>query len=170
MAVSLIITSFYAAKKKQTVIVIPPQVTKEFWMEQDRVSPDLIEQTAVFLATMMGNLSPVNAEYNVSTLIRHYLFNRDRQDIREDLLSQAAYVKKNNITQSFFPSKVTVEENAMQASVEGVSTVTIGAVKASTEKITYRMRFRAKNYRLWVEELYMDKSQAKKDRNKHREE
>ncbi len=172
MAISLIITSYYSVRRPQRVLVIPPQVTKDFWTEESRVSPELIEQTATFISIMAGNLSPANADYNINTLIKYYLANPDRREIVEELQGQAAYIKKNNITQTFFPSMVTVDESRMQASVEGVAATSIGNVKTSQDKVSFKMRFKARNYRLWVEELYMEqaKSKKEKDKNKDKEE
>ncbi len=157
MAVSLIIAVLFAVQKKQRVIVIPPQVTKEFWIDQDQASPELMEQTAVFLSSLLGNISPQSAEFSVTTFSKWYL-DSGKKEIREELEAQASYIKKNSITQSFFPARTIVDDINGQVSVEGLLTTAIGSVKASSDKVIYRIKFYTKAYRLWVEELYIEKT------------
>jgi len=55
---------------------------------------------------------------------------------------------------SFFPNDVKVEGNTV--TVNGESVRRIGSAKPITEKVMYRMGFVMRNYRLFVNELYID--------------
>ncbi len=165
LGISLVITTLMLSVKSQRILLVPPQMTKEFWIERDRVSPEYIEQMGVFIATLVGNLSPGNAEFNVNMLIKHYLDpNHNNPEAMRELLGQATYIKKNNITQAFFPSSISIVDSAgIKVRVEGSNIVNIGTARISEEKISYLIRFGARDYKLYVEEFTIESSQRNRD-------
>ena len=165
LGISLVITTLMLSVKSQRILLVPPQMTKEFWIERDRVAPEYMEQMAVFIATLVGNLSPESAEFNVNMLIKHYLDPaRKHPEAVRELLGQAAYIKKNNITQAFFPSSISVvDTNKMKVRVEGSNVINIGTVRMSGERVSYLIRFNARDYRLYVEEFAIETRGKDKD-------
>ena len=166
LGISLVITTLMLSIKNERILLVPPQMTKEFWIERDRVSPEYIEQMGVFIATLVGNLSPGNAEFNVNMLIKHYLDpGRNNPEAMRELLRQAAYIKKNNITQAFFPSSISIVDSAnMRVRVEGSNIINIGTTRISGEKVSYLIKFNARDYKLYVEEFTIESKE--KDRDK----
>jgi type IV conjugative transfer system protein TraE len=140
-------------------------MTKEFWIERDRVSPEYVEQMGVFIATLVGNLSPGNAEFNVSMLVKHYLDpGSNNPEAMRELLGQAAYIKKNNITQAFFPSSISIVDAAnMKVRVEGSNIINIGTARISGEKVSYLIKFNARDYKLYVEEFTIESKEKDRD-------
>ena len=165
LGVSLVVTTLMLSVKSQRILLVPPQITKEFWVERDRVAPEYMEQMGVFIATLVGNLSPGNAEFNVNMLIKHYLDPaRKHPEAVRELLGQAAYIKKNNITQAFFPSSVSVvDAGNMKVRVEGSNVVNIGTARVSGERVSYLIRFNARDYKLYVEEFSIETRGKAKD-------
>jgi hypothetical protein len=91
LGVSLVVATLMLSVKTQRILLVPPQITKEFRVERDRVAPEYMEQMGVFIATLVGNLSPGNAEFNVNMLIKHYLDpGRKHPEAVRELLGQAA--------------------------------------------------------------------------------
>jgi conjugal transfer pilus assembly protein TraE len=165
LGISLVITTLMLSVKSQRILLVPPQITKEFWIERDRVAPEYMEQMGVFIATLVGNLSPGNAEFNVNMLIKHYLDPslKHPEAVRE-LLGQAAYIKKNNITQAFFPSSISVvDTDKMKVRVEGSNVMNIGTARISGERVSYLIRFNARDYKLYVEEFAIETGGKAKD-------
>ena len=91
-------------KRPVRVIVVPPEVKKPFWVEKNRVSPEYLEQLAIFLVTFNANYSPSSIDYNIKAL-RHYISPRAYARIEQELLVQKVKIKQNHIAQSFFPKK-----------------------------------------------------------------
>jgi conjugal transfer pilus assembly protein TraE len=151
--------------KSQRILLVPPQITKEFWIERDRVAPEYMEQMGVFIATLVGNLSPGNAEFNVNMLIKHYLDpSLKHPEAIHELLGQAAYIKKNNITQAFFPSSISVvDTDKMKVRVEGSNVMNIGTARISGERVSYLIRFNARDYKLYVVEFVIETKGKDKD-------
>ena len=149
-------------KQRERIIVVPPQLTEEFWIEEDKASPEYLEQMGVFFAILGGNLSPGNAEFNVKVLT-DYLSHQKYAAMRSELASQALYIKRNNITQAFFPSTIQVDRDRNAVTVEGDVIRNIGTVKVSQEKMVFHMRFVTNNFKLSLDEFYVDYPQRKRD-------
>ena len=168
LAIGLILNAT-VFKSNDRVVIVPPQVTKQFWIESKRAAPEYLEQMGMFFAMLGGNLSPENAEYNVSLLIHHIGGSSGTSDAKADLAAQALYIKKNNITQSFYPSAVNVDPEYNTVTIEGEVIRNIGTTKISREKMFLRMKFYLENYKLWLQEFYTeypgrDKKAAKEER------
>ena len=142
-------------KSKERIVVSPPQVTKEFWLEAGKASPEYLEQMGAFFAILGGNLSPTNAEYNVSRLVS-YVDTSSHAEVKRDLASQAQYIKKHNITQAFFPKAVNVDRENSTVAVLGEVVRNIGTVKIDQEDMVIRMKFTMENYKLWLQEFYTE--------------
>ncbi len=165
LGISLVITTLMLSVKTERILLVPPKMTKEFWVERDRVAPEYMEQMGVFVATLVGNLSPGNAEFNVNMLIKHYLDPAHQNpEVIQELLGQAAYIKKNNITQAFFPSSISiVDAENMRVRVEGSNIINIGTNRLSGERASYLIRFSARNYKLYVEEFAIESKERIRD-------
>lgn len=165
LGISLVVTMLMLSVKSQRILLVPPQITKEFWIERNRVAPEYMEQMGVFVATLIGNLSPTNAEFNVNMLIKHYLDPaRSNPEVVRELLGQAAYIKKNNMTQTFFPSSISVvDRDNMKVRVEGSNIINIGTGRVSGEKVSYLIRFNTRDYKLYVEEFTIDSNGKQRD-------
>jgi len=142
-------------KKKERIIVVPPQLSKQFWVEKNKVSPEYLEQMGVFLATLGGNLSPGNAEFNVKAL-SDYMSSEGYASTKAELASQALYIKKNNITQAFFPSAINTDPDKNTVTVEGEVIRNIGTAKVSQEKMVFHVKFKTDNFKLLLDEFYVD--------------
>lgn len=142
-------------RSKERVIIMPPQISKEFWVESNKASPEYLEQMAAFFATLGGNLSPANAEYNASILMG-YINTSKYGDIKRDLSAQAQYIKKHNITQAFFPISVNVDHATSSVTVSGEVVRNIGTVRIDKEMMLIRMKFAMENYKIWLLEFYTE--------------
>jgi conjugal transfer pilus assembly protein TraE len=52
-------------------VIVPPAVTKGFWVDDAAVSPEYLEQMAFFLAQLVYNVTPANADFNARTLLNY---------------------------------------------------------------------------------------------------
>ena len=155
LAIGLILNAT-VFKSNDRVVIVPPQVTKQFWIESKRAAPEYLEQMGMFFAMLGGNLSPENAEYNVSLLIHHIGGSSGTSDAKADLAAQALYIKKNNITQSFYPAAVNVDPEFNSVTIKGEVIRNIGTTRISREKMILRIKFHPENYKLWLQEFYTE--------------
>ena len=154
LALGLILNATFL-KKNERIIVSPPEIQREFWVESNRASPEYLEQMGVFFATLGGNLSPSNAAYNVKFL-SSYIPPDVYSDVKSELAAQAHYIAKNNITQAFFPVSVKVLDGNGRVFVEGDVIRNIGTTRISKEKMVFNIKLRMKNFKVMLEELNVD--------------
>jgi len=160
LALGLILNATFL-KRKERVIISPPEVQREFWVESNRASPEYLEQMGVFFAILGGNLSPSNAAYNVKFL-SNYIPPDVYSDVKSELASQAHYITKNNITQAFFPVSVKVLDGDGRVFVEGDVIRNIGTTRISKEKMVFNLKLRLKDFKVMVEELSVDYPEREK--------
>lgn len=160
LALGLILNASFF-KKKERVIIVPPEIQKRFWVESNKVSPEYLEQMGVFFATLGGNLSPSNAAYNVKFL-SNYIPSDVYSDIKTELSAQAHYIVKNNITQAFFPNAIKVIDGENRVLIEGNVVRNIGTTRISNEKMVFNIKFRVNNFSLLIEELFVDYPEREK--------
>ena len=157
LAVAVILLTFLAFGKRDRIIIAVPQMTKDFWLDQDKASHEYIEQQAVFISELAGNLNPTSASYNIKQLVKYYLTDNARDSVKGSLEEQAAYVRKNNITQNFYPAGVTnYDEKTNSIDVNGLLEIRIDKSKVSSEKAVWHMRFRLADYALRIEEMSLE--------------
>lgn len=166
LAVALIANGVF--KRADRIIVSPPAIEKQFWVDQDKASKEYLEQMGVFLATLGGNLSPGNAEFSAK-VISGYAVTSKYNEVFGEMSSQALYIKKNNIQQSFFPVSVNVDEQNNQVLVMGTAVRGVGTTTVSRENVVFKMKFELKNYKLYLDEYYVDYPDRSKEKMKEQE-
>lgn len=161
MAIALII-NVVVLRGEDRIVIVPSEMKEQHWIKKETASKEYLEQMANFFALLGGNLSPLNAEYNVQTLIS-YVPPSVQPSVRSELGAQSAYIKKNNITQAFFPNSIDADEESGDVTVTGKVIRNIGTTKISEEEMVVKMRLVVNNYKLFLDEFYMDYPQRKKD-------
>ncbi len=147
-------------RKKDRIIIVPPKIEKAVWVETNKVSDTYLEQMGIFFATFVCNMSPINAEYNAK-IISEYTDISSRAESKNEIMAQAAYFKKNNVTQAFFPEAVKVDAEKNYVIIEGTAIRYVGSTKVSHEKVSVHIKFTTKNYTIKIDELYMDYPERK---------
>ena len=156
----IIVVSVVFLRGKDRIIIVPPKIEKDVWIESNRVSDSYLEQMGIFFATFACNMSPINAEYNAKVISEHTTLS-SRAESRSEIMAQAAYFKKNNVTQSFFPEAVKVDAENKSVIVEGLAIRYVGSVKMSQERASVNIKFTTKDYTLKIDELYLDYPERK---------
>ncbi|HQN01033.1 MAG TPA: type IV conjugative transfer system protein TraE [Candidatus Hydrogenedentes bacterium] len=142
-------------RENTRVIVVPPTLTEEFWIEKGKASPEYLEQMGVFIATLAGNLSPRNAEYNIEQLLK-YIEPSRVSEVKDDLKAQALYIKKNNISQTYYADSASVDIARQVVTIEGQVTRNIGTIKVSEEKMRIHIGIKIKEYSFKVTDLFVE--------------
>ena len=160
LAAALILNAT-AFRENNRIVIVPPTLNEEFWIERGKASPEYLEQMSVFIATLAGNLSPRSADFNMNTLIKYIAADR-LVEVKDDLIAQADYIKKNNITQSFYAESTSIDNGKQSVVVGGDVTRHIGAIKVSAEHMRINIRYKFKDYSVKVADLFVEYPDRKK--------
>jgi len=153
LAIGMIVNVVFL-RGKDRLIIVPPKIDKEFWVDDKKSSEGYLEQMGIYLATLAGNMSPTNAEYNAK-ILSSYLDPSVFGQVKNEIAAQAAYFKRNNISQAFFPASTKIDTETGKVEVDGTAIRYIGSAKISQERSIVIVKFKTKDYNLRIEELYV---------------
>lgn len=94
----------YKLFTENKILVLPPQISKEFWLTDKQLSESYFEQVSYFIADRVLSISPENAN-NSLVSIMGFLSNNPKEvkDIKKKIKDQAEFIKRENLYQSFYP-------------------------------------------------------------------
>ena len=144
------ILGFTLASNNQRVVVVPPTLATEGWVESNAASQSMQEAWAEFLAVTIGNVTPRNID-RVMKSIGENLSPRIYQSVLTRLVEQSKTVKEEQVAISFEPTNTRFDVDTGKVLVTGQSRIT-GTRGASSETTqTYEMRFVVSNYRVLLD-------------------
>lgn len=139
---------------KRTVVVIPPKLEKEFQVSGNEISQEYFEQIGYYLADRILSVSPGNVQNSFDSVMPFFSTNPDDvKVIRENLALQTEVIKQNDIYQVFYPMRVSVNQQAMNFSVEGTLKKMSGNNHISTSKVTITFGFYVKEGRMIIKNV-----------------
>jgi conjugal transfer pilus assembly protein TraE len=141
----------YKLYQEKTVVVMPPNITKEFHVTGNRLSFEYIEQVGYYLSDRILSISPENAQNSFDTVLPFLTTNPEAiKVIRENLALQTKVIKENDIYQVFYPMRTMVNEQGKKFSVEGVLKKMSGNNEISTGRATITFDFIVKDGRMII--------------------
>jgi type IV conjugative transfer system protein TraE len=93
------------ARQSTIVHITPPNLRQSYDIGPSTASKEYLEQMASFFTTTALTVSPENAEFAARAFL-HHLSTEARGRLETVLLGDAAYVKRNNLTQAFYPRTI----------------------------------------------------------------
>lgn len=134
------------SSKKPVVVLIPPEISEETIIGQNAASASYKQAWAMFMASMVGNVTPGNVDF-VKRTLEKMLDPRLYHATQEDLEKQARLIAEENLAVSFLPDAVLYQPETDRIFVTGSSVTTGPYGQPSQEKKTYEIEVTIKNYR-----------------------
>ena len=144
-AIALALLSFNALTKSTTVIIQPYGMQTKAYVSEKNASHSYKESWALFLAELLGNISPGNLDFVKESIIPLLPSNLYQTTVT-NLNAQVQMMKKNRVTTSFAPTEYTYEKSTDKVFVYGFYTITSPSVKPKREKRTYEFKISIDNY------------------------
>ena len=127
-------------QKSERVIVVPPVIEKEFWIEGANVSPAYLEQMGCFIGDLLLTRSPLSADLQLSVLM-HHTAPSFASILSSKLVEELNKLKKDNASYVFFRTKVVVDPYKQSILLEGIRQLLMGGKVISEAQESYRLRF-----------------------------
>lgn len=141
---------FLSVRGSQRIVVVPPEVKKEFWVAGREVSLSYLEQVFYYVTFSLLNVSPETVDESLS---RVYVFLTTDPElitqIKEAFREYAEAIKRKKVYQVFYPMGIDVKGN--EVLVKGVLKKMVGAGDVGEESKTVRYWFRVEGGRLFIE-------------------
>ena len=126
--------------KSERVIVIPAILEKEFWTEGATVSPSYLEQMGCFVGDLLLTRSPASADMQLTILMRQ-VAPAFVPMLSTKLTEELTKLKKDNASYVFFRTKVVVDPQKQNVTLEGDRTLFLGDKVLTTARERYRLGF-----------------------------
>ena len=136
----------------ERTILVPPEVHKTFWVSDQKVSTEYLQEMAYWYAGLALNVTPHVAEYQKNLFLK-YAAPSEYGRLQAEFGARTEFIRKNNASTQFSPQSVMPDEAAMKVALTGVLLTWVGDKKASEKQTTYVVGFRYLNGRLHVSEF-----------------
>jgi conjugal transfer pilus assembly protein TraE len=132
----------------QKVIVLPPKVTKPFWVSGNLVSKSYLEQMGQFIAFFLFDVTKDTAKISVENILP-YVEPQYYGLVRKMLYKQIKYIIDNDISRVFYPSAVDVKNKGL-IRVIGILKDMIEDNVVSQKQVELDIRYKIKHGRFWI--------------------
>lgn len=149
---SNIVVGLAAFGRGETVVVIPPDLAGKIAISRSDGDRDYQQAWAFFLAQLLGNVTPGNADVvkkAVEPLLAPAIY---RETVRV-LTEQVESIKRDRVSLRFEPREIKFEQATGKAFVEGFSVVSGAAGKEERNPRTYEFMIKVRNYRPVIEHI-----------------
>lgn len=135
---------------RERIVIVPPTVNQAFWVNSQTVSPEYLSQISSFLTQLRLNMTPSNAEYQRETLLR-YTDPTYYGELKNELVEEADHLEKTHTSLIFYPVDISVDAHVLTAQISGDFSATVGNVPLPVQRLTYFLRYRYSQGRLWLQ-------------------
>lgn len=158
-SLSLLIVSMFLFVKKERIVIVPPVLEKEFWVDTQSISATYLEQMGLFLSQLLLNKSPQSAASQRSTLLRHTdpLFTIA---LKQRLVEEEEILTKQNASYVFYPVDMKVNLSEMSLILQGDRLLFVAGKQVSSVREEYTLHFSYAGARLLLKSITNGNSHA----------
>ena len=157
LSIVLLLTILLFFKNEKTIIS-PPELKQGFWVEGNRFSPSYLEEMALYFTHLLLDVSDANIIPQGEILMR-YAVPEAYGPFKAKILSDEKKLKKEQLSLHFLPVDIQVFADNLSVEVGGDLISYVGSRKVSTVRETYRITFKQRQGRLFIESFQMVKSE-----------
>ena len=124
--------AFFTMDRTVRTILVPPEVSKTFWVDGRSVGPEYLEQMGSWVVSQYATVSPATIEYQNSLLLK-YVHPSVNGELAIRFKMGANRLKAENMSKIFMPREVRIsEKQASDSLAEPVGQI-VDAVKMALE-------------------------------------
>ncbi|OAH97068.1 TraE protein [Methylomonas methanica] len=157
LLVVCVITSLAAWRTERSIILVPPTLNNEVEVTRTSASSEFKESWGLFLAELLGNTTPANADF-LKTAIEPLLAPDIYRSVLDAMTDQIKAIKMDRVAISFTPRHVDYEAETNKVFVSGELKSQGPSSKPDIKPRTYEFIIAIKNYRPRLEfiDVYPD--------------
>jgi len=148
----IIIQALCLLVKNERIVVLPPEVKREFWIEGNRFSPEYLEEMAVYFLHLALDVNQSTLSYHTEILTRYsdtetanYLQEKYERDIKK--------LKDNDASTTFEVKEVTVFPDKNVVHANGILKHFVGSKCIKEFPVIYSVSFKTYRGRLFFKEI-----------------
>jgi conjugal transfer pilus assembly protein TraE len=141
--------ALFTLSRSERIVVVPPDLKQEIWLEQNTVSSAYLEEMALVYASLILESSPESAAYKRDIILRH-TSPESYGALKRRLIEDESRLKKEHVTTSFQPNGIKVDSSHLTVDVTGDLLRFVGEKRISQSRDTYQFQFEYKAGRLSI--------------------
>jgi conjugal transfer pilus assembly protein TraE len=143
------ITKLMASQK---TTIVPPEIHRSFWVSDEAVSKEYLEDMAYFYLGLALNITPQTGSYQNEIFLK-YAAPADVGRLRTEMAEKADFLRKNNVSTQFAVEGIEPDIGTLRVSFTGVLHTYVGDRSAESRRAAYMVGFKFINGRLSVSDL-----------------
>lgn len=136
----------------QRIVIVPPSINRDFWVSNNKVSPEYLSEISLFLAMIRFNQTPSNAAMQREVFLR-YVEQSAYPKLKTAMIEEEAHLKKEHITTSFFDTDVKADAKKLISEITGDLQYNIGEGSMPSQRVTFRLTFKLSSGRLMLKSV-----------------
>ena len=160
LALGIVPLSLFLFLKNERIVISPPVVEKEFWVEGKSISPTYLEQFGCFLGQLLLSKTAQSAPTQRTILLRH----TDpgfAPALKNKLTQEEQVLKVQNASYVFYPIEIKVNAAKKEALLIGERLSFASGIQVSQEREEYLLSFSYINSRLLLNGISSNDSKGK---------
>jgi conjugal transfer pilus assembly protein TraE len=157
----LLLTNFvqvvFSVFRNERVIVVPPDIKQEVWLEKHKVSASYLEEMAFMFANLILESSPTSAAYKRDIILRH-ADSASYGALKIRLIEDEQRLKKEHVTTSFQANSIKVNPDTLRVELTGDLLRFVGDKRISQSRDTYQFQFIYRHGRLLIKSFKLMRS------------
>ena len=143
------IQALFTLFRNERVIVVPPDLNQEVWLEKNKVSASYLEEMALVFAYLILESSPESAAYKREIILR-YAASDGYGALKRRLVEDEQRLKKDHVTTSFQANSLKVDSPKLTVDLTGDLLRFVGEKRIAQSRDTYRFQFDYHHGRLFI--------------------
>jgi conjugal transfer pilus assembly protein TraE len=132
--------------------LIPPTISRSFWVEDTKVSNSYLEEMGLFVIRNALDVTPISADFQHQQILK-YANPQSFGVLQKELAANAMRMKELNVSTFFSVTAVTPNEAKQQVAFHGILSTMLGDKIINTENKVYSITFGMSNGKIHVSEL-----------------
>jgi conjugal transfer pilus assembly protein TraE len=163
-AVLLAVLCLVLVVTRETIVrtvLVPPSINRVMWVEQDKASSEYLEEMALFISTLVFNVSPGSVDFQ-GEQIKRYICPEGYGAIDSLVRQGADRLKRDSATTIFGVRQIKTEPLTKRVTLTGQKSIFIAERRVTDQQQTYVLDFENKTGKLCVKAIYeqLDKNSS----------
>lgn len=148
----LMAVAVLTADRTHRETLVPPSISKTFWVEDSKVSESYLEDMGLFVIRLALDVTPISVDFQHTQLLK-YALPAAYGSLQKEMNANAARMKELNVSTFFSITAHAPKEATQQVVYSGILSTMLGDKIINTENKAYIVTFKQSNGRIYVTEL-----------------
>jgi conjugal transfer pilus assembly protein TraE len=136
----------------EKIVLVPPEIKRSFWVSDNVVSKEYLEEMAYWYAGLALNITPITSDYQ-KNLFLTYAAPSEYGRLQAEMGVRAEFLRKNNTATQFVVRSITTDEKNQRVALSGYLHTWTSDKKAGERNTIFMIGFKQMNGKLYVSDF-----------------